>query len=218
MKGAIFDVDGTILDSMGLWLDITNAFFAEHGIEIPPAKTLEYQSMTLEESLPQIRQEYLPDMSVEDMFAEFMHRTDEAYRNTIPAKAGVCEYMHSLYNNGVKIAVATSGFKELCRAALKRIGVFDIVSEYAFSAEVGCDKSNPDIYLLAAHRLGLEPSECTVFEDIITGVISAKTAGFSVVAVEDISNARDKQRLIRHSDRYITGWDELLGNINNRHG
>lgn len=213
MKGAIFDVDGTILDSMGIWVDIDTAFFALHNIDITPEQSARYMDMTFEESLQHMKHDYLPDMSIKEMCTELMKLAADAYAHTIPAKPGVCEYMRWLHNNGVKIAVATSGFKELCQSAFKRLGIFDIVEEYAFSSEVGCNKSQPDIYLLAAERLGLQPSDCTVYEDIITGIMSAKSAGFKTVAIEDDTNAHDKQRLIQHSDRYITGWNELLSNI-----
>lgn len=213
MKGAIFDVDGTILDSMTMWVGITNAFFREHGIDITPEQTLAYQCMSFEESLVKIHDEYLPQMSVEEMFAEFSRRADEAFINDVQPKDGACEYIKSLYDKGVKIAVATSGFPHLCRAAFKRIGILQYIDEFAFSSEVGCSKSKPDIYLLAAKRLGLRPMDCTVYEDIITGVMSAKSAGFKVIAIEDPTNAQDKDRLIQCSDRYITGWKELLSNI-----
>lgn len=213
MQGAIFDVDGTILDSMTVWVDITNEFFADHGINISKEQTLSYQSMSFEESLVGIQRDYLPDMSVEDMFAEFSRRAAEKYAKNLPAKPYVCEYIHKLYENGVKIAAATSGFPELVYSAFKRLKIYDCFSVYAFSSEVGCSKSSPDIYLLAAKRLRLEPSVCTVYEDIATGIESAKSAGFMTVAVEDPTNAHIRDRLIQHSDRYITGWDELLSNI-----
>jgi HAD superfamily hydrolase (TIGR01509 family) len=152
-------------------------------------------------------------MPYEDMFKEFVQRANDAYKYTIEPKPHVCEYIRRLHENGVKIAVATSGFKELCETAFKRIGIADYIDEYAFSSEVGCNKSQPDIYLLAAKRLGLSPKDCTVYEDIITGIMSAGSAGFKTVAVEDATNAQDKTRLIQHSDRYITGWSELLSNI-----
>ncbi len=213
LKGAIFDVDGTILDSMGIWCNITNKFFERHGIVISTEKMLSYQSMSLEESIPLIRLEYLPDISHEDMFDELCRMAADAYRNEIPAKKGVCEYIRRLHDDGVKTAVATSGFPELCTAALSRIGIIDCIDAFAYSSEVGCSKSQPDIYLLAAGRIGLLPEECTVFEDIVAGIDSAGKAGFKTVAVEDIANSHDKDVLIQHSDRYITGWSEMLSNI-----
>ena len=213
MKGAIFDIDGTILDSMTVWVDITNGFFKEHGINISKEETLSYQSMSFEESLVKIHNDYMHDMSVEDMFKEFSQRADEAYAKNLPAKPYVCEYIHRLHKNGIKIAAATSGFAHLAEAAFKRLGIFECFSAFAYSSEVGCSKSKPDIYLLAAERLGLKPCECTVYEDILTGIKSATAAGFKTVAIEDKTNLSDKEGLIQYSDRYITGWDELLSNI-----
>ena len=213
MKGAIFDVDGTILDSMGIWVKITGDFFKNHGLTISYEQLLSYQSMSFEESLVGIQQNYLPDMSTQEMFDEFSRLTAYEYAQNIPPKDGVVEYIKELHKNGVKLAIATSGFPELAQAALKRIGVFDCISAFAYSAEVNCSKSNPDIYLLAAERLWLEPCDCTVYEDILTGITSASKAGFKTVAIADDTNAADKDRLIQHSDRYITGWNELLSNI-----
>ncbi len=213
MLGAIFDIDGTILDSMTVWMDITNAFFKEHGLDITEEENLKYQQMAFEESLIAIHHDYLPHISVDEMFSEFQRRAIEAYSNTLPAKPYVCEYIKALYNNGVKLAVATSGFPELVKPALKRLGIYKYFSVFSYSSEVGCSKSNPDIYLLCAKRLGLKPSQCTVYEDIITGIQSAKGAGFGTVAIADPTNAHEKDRLIQCSDRYITGWDELLSNI-----
>lgn len=213
MSGAIFDIDGTILDSMTVWVDITNDFFKEHGVAITDEENLKYQEMAFEESLITIHKEHLPQMSVEDMFSDFQARARHAYANTLPPKPYVCEYIKEFYQSGVKLAVATSGFPELVKLALERLGIYKYFSVFSYSSEVGCSKSNPDIYLLCAKRLGLKPSECTVYEDIITGIISARDAGFGTVAVADPTNAHEKERLIQYSDRYITGWDELLSNI-----
>lgn len=213
MVGGIFDIDGTILDSMTAWVDITNEFFVEHGISVSKTDVLSYQDMSFEESLVGIHRDFLPDMSVEDMFDEFRRRAEAAYSERIPAKDGVCDYITALHRNGVKLAVASSGFDTLIIPALKRLGIYDCFSAFAYSSEVGCSKSNPDIYLLAAKRLGVPPENCTVYEDILTGIRSAKSVGFKTVAVADATNAADTKRLIQSSDRYITGWHELLSNI-----
>lgn len=213
MQGAIFDVDGTILDSMGTWCSVTGSFFSDMGVKPSDEDAQNFQKMSFEESLPLIQRKYLPHISYEDMFKSFVERISYEYINNIPAKDGVCEYMYKLHNDGVKIAVATSGFKELCFAALKRIGVFDIIDSFTFSSETGKGKTSPDVYLLAAERIGISPHECMVFEDILPGIISAKSAGFMTTAIADVANVHDTERLIQHSDHYITGWKELLSNI-----
>lgn len=213
MLGAIFDIDGTILDSMTVWVDITNEFFRDNGVVISPEENLRYQEMAFEESLMAIHKNFLPQMTVDEMFADFRRRAYEAYAKTLPAKPYVTDYIKKLHQNGVKLAVATSGFAELVHPMLRRLGIFECFSAFSYSAEVGCSKSSPDIYLLSAERLGLRSADCTVYEDIITGIISAKSAGFKTVAVADPTNAHETDRLKQCSDRYITGWDELLSNI-----
>lgn len=209
MKGAIFDIDGTVLDSMGAWLDMTQQFFSEHGIEISKEINIDYQGKTLEETLPDIQKKYMPEITLEELLDIFVDKMRDEYKNNIPPKPGVCEYIRRLHDNGIKIAIATSGFPELSQSALKRIGIDDCIDARAFSYEVGCSKSEPDVYLLAARRLGLKPQDCVVFEDIITGIKSAKAAGFTAVATEDIANTRDKDMLQLCADIYISSWYDM---------
>lgn len=210
MQGAVFDVDGTILDSMGIWYTVTVRFLAMHGVNITQQQADAYSEMTLEQSLPYLQRQFLPQLTVDQISDGIFSMLADEYGKRVQAKPGACEYIRGLYNRGVRIAVATSSYPELCRSAFNRLGIGCCITAYAFSHEVGCGKDKPDIYLLAAKKLSLKPYDCTVFEDLLTGVISAKSAGFNVVAVADHSNISDTQRLIQHSDRYITGWNELL--------
>ena len=110
-----------------------------------------------------------------------------------------------MHNSGIKIAIATSGYEELCKTAFTRLGVWNYIDACAFSSEVGVNKSNPDVYLLAAKRIGIPPEECTVFEDITTGIGGAKKGGFSTCAIFDETNADETDALKQLSDHYITG-------------
>lgn len=210
MKGAIFDVDGTLLDSMTVWYNITNRFFIRHGLKLPDEKAAAYKEMTLEESLPQINEEFNLGMTKEQIMQEFKDMIAEEYANHIRLKPGADAYLKKLHGAGIKTAVATSGYEGLCKSAFRRLGIIDYIDEYAFSSEVGCNKGQPDVYLLAAKRLGLRPEECTVFEDIVLGLGSAKVAGFTTCAVYDPTNAGETETLKQISDQYITGWNELL--------
>lgn len=210
MKGAIFDVDGTILDSMSVWHNVTGRFFEKHGLVLTDEKAATYKEMTLNESLPQINEEFGLGMTFDEIYEDFRQMVNEEYENNIGLKDGVDEYLKALHNKGVKIAVATSGYEGMCKSAFKRLGIIDYIDAYAFSAEVGVNKSKPDIYFLAAKRIGVAPEECTVYEDIVQGINTAKNAGFKTCAVYDYTNRDETQRLKQLSDRYITGWSELL--------
>lgn len=210
MKGAIFDVDGTLLDSMPVWWRASERFFKEHKIEMTSERFWQYTDMRLEDSLPQIRDEFKLDMTVDEMIGEFRALAAIEYRDSVQLKPHAKEYMEKLHAEGVKIAIATSGYEELCKAAFERLGVWDLIDARAFSDEVGVDKSNPDVYLLAAKRLGLNPSDCVVFEDIAAGISGAKKGGFKTCAVYDESSKGEAETIKALSDKYITSWKELL--------
>lgn len=210
MRGAIFDVDGTLLDSMQVWWDVLIDFFAVHGRKLTDEEAMEYKEITLEESIPMICRELCLDMSYDEMEEDLKRMAAKQYESVIPLKDGAAEYLKQLKNEGVKIAVATSGYEELFKKAFARLGVWEYIDAYALSAEVGVNKSNPDVYLLAAKRIGVPPSECTVFEDILTGISGAKKGGFKTCAVYDESSADAAEDLKKQADFYITGWRELL--------
>lgn len=210
MNGAIFDVDGTLLDSMGAWWDACRNFFGRHGLDFSDEAGAALKELRLEESLPMLINEYNLDITPRDAVAEIKAAVDTAYETSIPLKPYAKEYLMHLKQHGTRIAIATSGYKELCQAAFKRLGVFGLIDEYAFSFEVNKGKDHPDIYFLAAERIGVEPGQCTVYEDIVAGIRSAKAAGFTACAIYDSSNEGDTDVLKQYADHYITGWKDML--------
>lgn len=210
MKGAIFDVDGTLLNSMGAWFTATERFFKENNIKYNDDTINEFKEMTLDESLPKIKEDNNLSMPVEDIFNWFIKTVEREYETAIPAKIGACEYLKKLRGMGIKIALATSGYEHTCKAAFTRLGVWEYIDACAFSSEVGVNKSNPDVYLLAAERLGLSPRDCVVYEDIVLGVNGAKKGGFKTCAVMDASNLSQWEELKKAADMYIKDFTELL--------
>ena len=207
-SGAIFDVDGTILDSMQCWENMTKRFLAEHGIGDISEITDNLRNCTLEMSLPLLADACGLDREL--VRSEFTQMAQDEYAYHIQAKDKAVLYMETLHKHGVKIAIATSGFPDACKMALERLGVMPYITAFAFSGEVGVDKSHPDIYLLAAKRIGVEPKDCMVFEDILAGIRGAKKAGMLTTAVKDDSNLCETEQMKSEADRYITNWGELL--------
>lgn len=210
MKGAIFDVDGTLLDSMDVWWDLVVEFYRQHGMELSVEQVVAYKDVTLEESIPQIIDDLGLDMTMDEILTILKKMAVKQYEDVIPLKDGVGEYLKMLHDNGVKIAIATSGYEELCKKAFTRLGVWQYIDACAFSSEVGVNKSNPDVYLLAAERLGLDAGDCTVYEDILTGINGAKKGGFMTCAVYDKSSEEETEELKKTADNYITSWRELI--------
>ena len=151
----------------------------------------------------------LPE-SVEELKAGFEKLSREKYINEVPAKPYVKEYMEKLKSEGVKIGVATSGYPELWQHALKRLGMLHLIDGFALTSETGVNKSQPDVYLLAAERIGVEPSRCMVFEDIVSGIIGAKKGGMMATAIYDDLNKAQTEEFKKLADRYIVSWKELL--------
>lgn len=210
MTGAIFDVDGTILDSMQVWYKVTSDFFKMRGLILTDEKAASYKEMTLDESLPQINNEFNLGMTTEEILEEFRKLIIHEYAFNIQLKPEVDKYLKKLHDSGVKIAVATSGYEGMCKSSFERLGILQYIDAYAFSSEVGVNKGNPDVYFLAAERIGVKPENCTVYEDIVLGIETANKAGFRTCAIYDDTNSYETQRLKQVSDRYITGWKELL--------
>ncbi len=210
MRGAIFDVDGTLLDSMTVWWDVLIDFFKLHGKELTDEEASKYKELTLEESIPIMTDLLNLNMSKEEVSDKLKEMACLEYERNLPLKEGAKEYIKKLHDDGVKIAIATSGYEELCKKAFTRLGVWEYIDACAFSSEVRVNKSNPDVYLLAAKRIGIPPGECVVFEDIITGISGAKKGGFKTCAIYDDTNAAETDALKQLSDHYITGWKDLL--------
>lgn len=182
IRGAIFDLDGTLLDSLGAWADVDVRFFAKRGLAVPDDYFDSIKTIDLKDAAVLTKAKYgLPD-SCEEIVKEWLSMIADEYAHNIGMKEGAADFLRALHREGVKLGIATSCAPELFLPCLARHGVKDLFSAYAVTREAK-GKEFPDVYLLAAARLGLPPSECAVFEDILQGIESAKRGGFYTVGV-----------------------------------
>lgn len=185
MKAYIFDLDGTLLDSMHVWEQIDVDFLTRRGFEVPP----DYISAICSKSFPEaaaytIELFALPD-SVDDLLKEWHDMAVYAYGHTVSLKPYVREYLTLLKERGVKLSVATSLPAALYEPTLRNNGIWGLFDAICSTDEVSYGKTRPDVFLLAAQKLGSAPADCVVFEDIPQAVQSAKEAGMTVYGVYD---------------------------------
>ena len=209
IKGAIFDLDGTILDSMFIWDTIGEEYLRSLGIEPRENLAKTFKTFTLEESAEYYRTHYGVTLSVEEIVDGVNGMIENLYRNTVPLKKGVSEFLAKLSKDGVKMCIATVTDKYLVEAALTRLKVRQYFGEIFTTAEVGCGKNHPTIYRRALAYLGTKKSETLVFEDALHALMTAKGDGFPVAAVYD-EHERRQEELKEIADLYIADFDTIF--------
>ena len=192
-KAAIFDLDGTLLDSMGVWDQVDIDFLAKRGIEVPA----DYMGKVAAMQFRQIAEYTIARFGLPDTPEALMQEWDDmarvAYSTVVEAKPHAVEYLSYLRRSGAKLAVATSLPPALREPAMKHVGIFDYFDQIVSvddANDVGKDR--PDVFLLAAGRLGVVPEQCTVFEDLLVAMRSAKSVGMRVWAIHDDSSDGDE--------------------------
>ena len=211
IKGAIFDLDGTLFDSMEFWSHLDERFLKRHGVaSVPDDYMLEIAHLGAEETAIYTQKRFGLDMSPEEMMREWHDEAVVYYSDSVQLKPGAEEYLAKLKNEGVKLAVATANSRDLYMPALERLGLTGYFDAYAEVAEVGRKKGFPDIYELAAERLGVKPAECAVFEDIYVALTGAKAGGFRVVGVYDESSERDMDLILGITDAFVESFENCF--------
>lgn len=209
-KGAIFDLDGTLLDSMGVWREIDCQFLGKRGIEVPQDYLEAITPLGFSAAAAYTIQRFQFSDTPEMLIREWKEMASYAYSHTVGLKPGVKAYLEKLKKQGVKIASATSSDENLFIPCLKHNGIDRYFDAYVTVKEVERGKGFPDIYELAAERLSLRPEECAVYEDILAGIEGAWMGGFYSVAVLDKNSEFLWERMKEKADRFIVDFRELL--------
>lgn len=208
--GAIFDMDGTLLDSMGVWTQLDIDYLALHHLPVEADYVEAINAMGFRQAAEYTKARYGIRDSVEEITHQWHEMSLAAYRDRVELKPGAREYLRALKEQNVKIALATAASRELYEPAFKRCGIYPLFDAFVTSDEVGRGKEEPDIYLLAAERIGVLPGECCVFEDIYAGIRGAKKAGMQAVGVKEESSAFERAEIIAAADLFITDFRDLL--------
>lgn len=210
---AIFDLDGTVLDSMGVWRDIDYEFLGKRGIPVPDDYLKEISALGFEAAARYTIDRFGFKETPQEIIDEWYDMAIDAYTNDVMLKPGAEAYIKTLRMDGIKLAVATASDEALYKPALIRNGIYDCFDAFVTVRDVVRPKGFPDIYEKAAQMLGASVSECIVFEDVLKGVQGAKMGGFRVVAMKDEHSAFDEKAIRDTADRYIKNFDEMMGKL-----
>lgn len=210
IKAAIFDMDGTLIDSMWVWERIDVEYLAGKGFDVPPNLREEIEPMTFAECAVYFKNTFSLKESIEEIMQEWNDMAYEKYENEIKLKPHAKDFLDYLKKNNIRLAIATSNYMPLVEIVLKNNNVYDYFDFVTVTDEVDRGKSFPDIYLLSAEKLGVKPCECVVFEDILAAVNGAKAAGMTVVGVYDLYSEHQKFEMKDVADKYILDFDELI--------
>ena len=213
LTGAIFDFDGTLIDSMFIWDTIGEDYLRTLGKEPHEDLKETFMTLTLEEAAEYYREHYKVTLSVTEIVDSINAMVEGIYRTKVTLKPGVTDYLRLLKERGVKMCVATVTDRYLVEDTLERLGILHYFSEIFTCAEVGYGKDKPIIYQKALEHLGTAKEETFVFEDSLFALETAKIDGFPTVGVYDMHESRQEE-MKRLADCYVRSFEEpVLKNL-----
>ena len=209
MNAYIFDLDGTLFESMDVWATVDKLFFQKRGLTIPEGYAEATKAMHFDEAAEFTIKHFGLNESAEDIMQEWLNIAREAYENDVQLKPYAKEYLIKLASEGHKLAVATSLPEALMEPVMHKHGIYHIFHAICNASEVGTGKSKPDIFILASKKLRVPPECCLVFDDILAAVKSAKSINMQVCAVYDKSSAQDWDEIRATADYAITNFSDM---------
>ncbi len=207
--GAIFDFDGTIAETAYIWEHVDRAFLGARGIPYSEEYARALAVLGFDRGARYTIERYNLRETEADIVDEWKRLSWAFYRSEVTLKPGARSYILSLKRRGVRCALATSNEPELVRS-MQHVDAAQLFDTCVYGCEVGVPKDQPDIYLEAARRMGVDPSRCVVFEDIEPGIRAAQSAGFLTCAVKADDNGQDWEAVSSASDLALTTWEGLV--------
>ncbi len=209
-KGLIFDLDGTLIDSMNVWTEIDAEFLKEYEIDFPENFYEDIKDLSFADTAFYFADKLKIPMTPKEIMDKFNAMAREKYEKTVPLKKGVYDFIMQEKKKGTKLCVATANNKELAVLALKRLGIYDAMDFVLTCDEISAGKGTPEIYIKSAEKMELDISETAVFEDVLIAVDSAKSAGFYVVGVSEETASDDREKIKEKCDLFIEDYTCLL--------
>lgn len=189
LQGVIFDLDGTLLDSTGMWRQVDGRLMAHYGKEVPPDLSETVQRMSIEEFSQFFVEEFDLPVTPEQIAQQVADMIAEEYREKLQLKPHVPEILDWLDQQDIPYGVATATYGELAEAALRRLHVWERLRFLLTEQNAGAPKTQPRIFQLAAQKLHLGRRQIAVVEDSLHALEGAKNGGFFTIGIADPENA-----------------------------
>jgi len=209
-KAVIFDMDGTLIDSIWVWAQVDFDYLKRLDIDLPEDLRRNIEGLSFPETAIYFKNRFNISDSIDVIMKDWKDMVYDYYHNVIALKKGVTLYLDYLKGRGLKIGIATSNSMDLTVAVLKRNGVLQYFDEIVTTDQVPRDKSFPDVFVETSKRLGVAPSECLVFEDTYCAVLGAKAANMTVVGIYDVNGTSSFKELENICDYTYEGFDKLI--------
>lgn len=212
-KAVIFDLDGTLVDSMWMWKDIDIEFLKGYGYECPDDLQKAIEGMSFSETAAYFKERFRLPLALEEIKAIWTEMSLNKYRHEVPLKHGVREFLQYLKDRGLKAGIATSNGREMVDAVIASLNIGPYFQVITTACEVAAGKPEPDIYLKVADSLQVKPEDCLVFEDVPAGILAGKRAGMKVCAVEDEFSREMQAEKRSLADYYINDYFDILNGV-----
>ena len=206
IEAVIFDLDGSLVDSMWIWRDIDIEYLGRYGYELPETLQGEIEGMSFLETALYMKERFEIPQTVEEMMTDWNRMAWDKYENEVFLKPGAAEFLEECKKRNIKLGIASSNSRELIENVLHARGLEDVFACIMTGSDNVKGKPAPDIYLRAAEGLQVSPAHCLVFEDIIQGIQAGKNAGMRVCAVEDSYSQHQQEEKRKLADYYIEDY------------
>ena len=199
----LFDMDGTLLDSMGMWVHVGDDFLEKMGIPDPDHLGAEVITMSMRQSVQFFREKFHLPQSEQELMDKVNAMVEERYFHSLPAKPGAKELLERLSRQGKTLVLATATDRYLAEAALRRTGMLSYLSRIFTCGEMDLPKDDPAFFQKAAAQLRLSPQQITVVDDALYAVRAARAAGCQVIGVADGENLPDRPQMALLANRFL---------------